>query len=160
MKRLMSAVIVLSVLLSVCPLPAVAVLKPGLKKASDPACNTGLSGAELCAFKLLSIKADEAYIEESSYNGLTYLKIPVTVENGNDFAYEGIVHFASVNGWQVHPVFWFEIHGQLKSKEEIWLDITGTGVESVEDVEEIGICFLLNYAWYTCITDEVRLKLK
>ena len=119
-----------------------------------------LVGAELCGFKLLSITVDDAEIKESKWNGMTELRLPITIDNGNDFDYEGCVHVASVNGWQVHPYCYFTIKAGLKAKDEIVFDITGIDVDELDDIENISISFRLNYAYYSSITDEITLTLK
>lgn len=119
-----------------------------------------LVGAELCHFKLLSITVDDAEIKESKWNGMTELRLPITIDNGNDFDYEGCVHVATINGWQVHPYCYFTIKAGLKAKEEIVLDITGIDVVDLNDLENMTISFRLNYAYYSDVSDEVTLTLE
>ena len=119
-----------------------------------------LEGAELCNYKLLTIKVDKAEIKESSWSGETELILTVTIDNGNDFAYEGNVHFASVNGWQVHPICYFSINGGLKEKEEIVLEITDIGVLNLDDIETMSMSFRLNYAYYSEVSDVATLNFR
>lgn len=117
-----------------------------------------LIGAELCNYKLLTITVDKAEIKESKWSGETELILSITIDNGNDFAYEGNVHFAAINGWQVHPICYFSINGGLKEKEEIVLEITDIGVLKPEDIETMSISFRLNYAYYSEVSDVVTLN--
>lgn len=116
-----------------------------------------LIGAVLCNYKLFTITVDKAEIKESKWSGETELILSITIDNGNDFAYEGNVHFAAINGWQVHPICYFSINGGLKEKEEIVLEITDIGVLELEDLETMSISFRLNYAYYSEVSDVVAL---
>lgn len=119
-----------------------------------------LKGAEICNYKLLKITVDSAEIKESKWNGKTELILKVTIDNGNDFAYEGNCHFAAINSWEVHPICSFSIQNNLKKREEVVLDITDIDVLDLTDIETMRISFLLHYASYYIVSEEVALTFK
>ena len=119
---------------------------------------------KICRFGSLTITAEGASVKLSEWNDHLELIIPVVIENKNgSIDYGGHVNCMSVNGWEVDPIFSFEIRHKLKERNEIIAYIDDIGIDSLDDVETVTFKFMVdvgNKQEKLMVSDEVTLEKK